>query len=191
MALLLKIAVAVVVLLYPIAIYFGLQQFEPKYLALSLAALVVLRASITKSPIIKAVKGLWAIILVAGLSVAAFSFFSNSDLGLKLYPVIISAGFLVVFAYSLSQPPTIIERLARLQEPDLPPAGVAYTRKVTQVWCVFFVFNILVALYTVIFSSTEVWTLYNGLISYLLMGTLFLGEMLYRKCVVQKRVADD
>ena len=191
MALLLKIAVAVVVLLYPIAIYFGLQQFEPKYLALSLAALVVLRASITKSPIIKAVKGLWAIILVAGLSVAAFSFFSNSDLGLKLYPVIISLGFLVVFAYSLSQPPTIIERLARLQEPDLPPAGVAYTRKVTQVWCVFFVFNILVALYTVIFSSTEVWTLYNGLISYLLMGTLFLGEMLYRKCVVQKRVADD
>lgn len=191
MALLLKIAVAVVVLLYPIAIYFGLQQFEPKYLALSLAALVVLRASITKSPIIKAVKGLWAIILVAGLSVAAFSFFSNSDLGLKLYPVIISAGFLVVFAYSLSQPPTIIERLARLQEPDLPPEGVTYTRKVTQVWCVFFVFNILVALYTVIFSSTEVWTLYNGLISYLLMGTLFLGEMLYRKCVVQKRVADD
>ena len=191
MALLLKIAVAVVVLLYPIAIYFGLQQFEPKYLALSLAALVVLRASITKSPIIKAVKGLWAIILVAGLSVAAFSFFSNSDLGLKLYPVIISLGFLVVFAYSLSQPPTIIERLARLQEPDLPPAGVAYTRKVTHVWCVFFVFNILVALYTVIFSSTEVWTLYNGLISYLLMGTLFLGEMLYRKCVVQKRVADD
>ena len=191
MALLLKIAVAVVVLLYPIAIYFGLQQFEPKYLALSLAALVVLRASITKSPIIKAVKGLWAIILVAGLSVAAFSFFSNSDLGLKLYPVLISLGFLVVFAYSLSQPPTIIERLARLQEPNLPPAGVAYTRKVTQVWCVFFVFNILVALYTVIFSSTEVWTLYNGLISYLLMGTLFLGEMLYRKCVVQKRVADD
>jgi uncharacterized membrane protein len=191
MALLLKIAVAVVVLLYPIAIYFGLQQFEPKYLALSLAALVVLRASITKSPIIKAVKGLWVIILVAGLSVAAFSFFSNSDLGLKLYPVIISAGFLVVFAYSLSQPPTIIERLARLQEPDLPSAGVAYTRKVTQVWCVFFVFNILVALYTVIFSSTEVWTLYNGLISYLLMGTLFLGELVYRKFVVQKRVADD
>lgn len=191
MALLLKIAIAVVVLLYPVAIYFGLQQFEPKYLALSLAALVILRASIANSPIFKAVKGLWAIILVAGLSVAAFSFFSNSELGLKLYPVIISLGFLIVFAYSLSQPPTIIERLARLQEPDLPPEGVIYTRKVTQVWCVFFVFNILVALYTVIFSSTEVWTLYNGLISYLLIGALFLGELIYRKCVVQRRVAHD
>lgn len=191
MSVLLKIAVAVVVLLYPIAIYFGLQQFQPKYLALSLAALVILRASITRSPIFKAVKGLWAIVLVAGLGIAAFSFFDNSDLGLKLYPVIITSAFLTVFAYSLRHPPTVIERLARVQEPDLPPEGVAYTRKVTQVWCAFFVFNILVSLYTVIFSSTEIWTLYNGLISYLLMGTLFISELLYRKCVVQRRAADD
>ncbi|GAA0208681.1 hypothetical protein GCM10009123_15180 [Kangiella japonica] len=191
MSVLLKIAVAVVVLLYPIAIYFGLQQFQPKYLALSLAALVILRASITKSPIIKAVKGLWLIVLVVGLSLAALSFFTNSDLGLKLYPVIISAGFLAVFTYSLSQPPSIIERLARLQEPDLPPEGVAYTRKVTKVWCGFFVLNILISLYTVIFSSTEIWTLYNGLVSYLLMGTLFISELIYRKCVVQRRAVDD
>ncbi|RDX36980.1 hypothetical protein DZA50_02910 [Kangiella sp. HD9-110m-PIT-SAG07] len=186
MALLLKIAIAMVVLIYPVAIYFGLQHFQPKYLAITLAALVILRAIFTNSELLKAVKGLWIIIFVAGLSVAGFSFFSNSDLGLKLYPVIISVSFLIIFAFSLINPPSVIERLARLQEPDLPEEGVAYTRKVTQVWCGFFVFNILVSLYTVIFTSTKIWTLYNGLISYLLMGSLFISELVYRKWILKK-----
>ena len=186
MALLLKIAIAVVVLIYPIAIYFGLQHLPPKYLAISLATLVILRALFTNSQLLKAVKGLWLVILIAGLTLAGFSYFSNTDLGLKLYPVIISFSFLTIFSYSLFKPPSVIERLARLQEPELPPEGVRYTRKVTQVWCLFFVFNMAIALYTVFFATTEVWALYNGLISYLLMGTLFIVELAYRKWVQQK-----
>jgi len=186
MALLLKVAIALVVLVYPIAIYFGLQYLQPKYLAISLAALVILRALFTNNQLLKAVKGLWVVILVVGLTLAGFSYFKNTDLGLKLYPVIISASFLALFSYSLFKPPSVIERLARLQDPDLPPDGVRYTRTVTQVWCVFFVFNMTIALYTVFFSTTEIWALYNGFISYLLMGVLFISELAYRKWVLQK-----
>lgn len=187
MSVFLKIAIAMVVLLYPVAIYFGLQHLEPKHLAVALAGLVLIRALLTNSQLLKAVKGLWLVILIAGLGIASLSYVSNTELGLKLYPVVITASFLVVFSYSLIKPPSVIERLARLQEPDLPQEGVVYTRKVTVVWCFFFIFNIVVSLYTVFYSSTEMWTLYNGLISYLLMGALFLSELLYRKWIMTKQ----
>ena len=75
--------------------------------------------------------------------------------------------------------PSLIERLARLQHPDLPPEGVIYTRRVTQVWCGFFIVNGIIALATAPCSSFEVWSLYNSLIGYILMGILG-GEYVVR-----------
>ncbi|MFH3675948.1 hypothetical protein WAH59_22555, partial [Acinetobacter baumannii] len=43
---------------------------------------------------------------------------------LKLYPVGMSLGALGIFAFTLLKPPSMIERFARLVEPDLPPSGV-------------------------------------------------------------------
>ena len=36
------------------------------------------------------------------------------------------------------------------------------------------------ALFNVLYGSLELWTLYNGLISYILIGILFLGEFIVR-----------
>ena len=55
----------------------------------------------------------------------------------------------------------------------------------TKVWCLFFVFNGVVSIYTV-FASLEVWILYNGLISYLLIGGLVASEVAYRHLIVKK-----
>ncbi|MGJ4749149.1 hypothetical protein ACQV5M_22485, partial [Leptospira sp. SA-E8] len=103
---------------------------------------------------------------------------------LKLYPVLVNAVLLAVFAWSLRHPPAVIERLARLAEPALPPSGVAYTRGLTRVWCGFFIVNGLLALVTALWprqaGGDEIWALYNGLIAYLLMGLLFAGEWLLR-----------
>ena len=65
-------------------------------------------------------------------------------------------------------------------EPDLPEAGVRYTRTVTWVWCGFFAVNAGIALWTALATSLETWALYNGLISYGLMGLLLGGELLVR-----------
>ena len=54
-----------------------------------------------------------------------------------------------------------------MQEPDLDARGQAYTRRVTQVWCGFFVLNGSLALATALWASEEIWALYNGLIAYL------------------------
>ena len=60
---------------------------------------------------------------------------------------------------------------------------MAYTRKVTQVWCGFFVLNGGLALGTALWASDATWALYNGLIAYGLMGVLFAGEWVVRRRV--------
>lgn len=115
-------------------------------------------------------------LLVVGIGYCMVVAWRNELVSLRLYPVIVNAVMLLIFAWSLYAPPTIVERLARLQHPDLPAAGVLYTRQVTKVWCVFFIINGVLALITALWCSLTVWSWYNGLIAYLLMGMLMAGE---------------
>ncbi|MCL2872548.1 MAG: hypothetical protein FWF41_06190 [Betaproteobacteria bacterium] len=102
----------------------------------------------------------------------------------RYYPVLVNAIFLLAFAISLFQSQTIVERLARRLDPDLPPQGVDYTRKVTLAWCVFFIINGGIALWTTT-QPMAVWALYNGLIAYAAMGVMFVGEWLIRRRVLR------
>jgi uncharacterized membrane protein len=97
--------------------------------------------------------------------------------------VLVNAALLVAFAASLASPQSAIERIARLRDPELPPAAVAYTRRVTIVWSVFFALNGAAALYTALFTTLETWALYNGLIAYVLIGTVFAVELAIRTAV--------
>ncbi len=168
--------IVVLTLAYPAVVYFGLGRFEPRWLALLLAGVAIVRALATREKV-------WLISAAGALLLACVSAFGNQTFPLKLYPVLVNAVMLAVFATSLRHPPSIIERLARLREPDLPPAGIAYTRRVTQVWCGFFIFNGSVALLTAVWATDAIWALYNGLLSYLLMGCLFAAEWLVRQHV--------
>lgn len=105
------------------------------------------------------------------------------DLAAKAYPVAVNLGLLASFGWSLWQGPPVVERLARLREPELPPHAVRYTRRVTQVWCVFFIVNAGLSLATALWCSQAVWALYNGAIAYGLMGTLFAVEWWVRRRV--------
>ena len=116
-----------------------------------------------------------------GLLLAGLSLLCRASHWLLYYPVLVSLLLLLLFARSLWQPQTLIERLARLQDPQLPPEAIRYTRRVTQVWCGFFVVNGTLALGTILLGDMALWSLYNGLLSYLLMGTLMGGEWLLRR----------
>ncbi len=167
---------ALVTLAYPLAVYWGLGHWEPKYLAGLLVLVALLRAFGSPDP-------LWRVAALGAAALALASVLGNALLPLKLYPVLVNSVLLVVFVYSLRHPPTVIERLARLKEPQLPESGVRYTRRVTQVWVAFFVVNGGIALATALFASDATWALYNGLIAYGLMGLLFAGEWLVRQRV--------
>lgn len=169
-------------LAYPLAVYAGITHWGVGPLALVLGILFVLRLfsgrAVGKSPLrtVATTTG------VIGLSLASLSYLFKQHDWFLYYPVAVNATMLVIFAASLWQPMSIIEQLARLQEPDLPPSGVRYTRKVTQVWCLFFILNGTLAWITCT-MSIEYWTLYNGLLSYLAAGVLFAVEYLIRKKV--------
>jgi uncharacterized membrane protein len=169
-----NVLAAALTLAYPLAIWFGHDLVEPRLLA----GLLLLAAA-TRLPALRlSGTARWsaggALVLVA-LAVA-----SNAMLPLKLYPVLVNGALLAAFGASLASGMPLVERLARLREPGLPPAGVAYTRRVTQAWCVFFFVNGAIALGTALFASSAVWSLYNGVIAYMLMGLMFGGEYLLR-----------
>ncbi|MBH9577439.1 COG4648 family protein [Inhella proteolytica] len=168
---------------YPLLVYLGLAHAEPRALALLLLGLALARFLASRS---QQALGL----ALAGLLLAALTAWSNQLLPLKLYPVAVSAALLVLFGLSLWKGPTVVERLARLQEPNLDAHGVAYTRRVTQVWCGFFVLNGSLALATALWGSDATWALYNGLISYGLMGLLMGGEWLVRRRVRAHKTAE-
>ncbi len=165
----------VLTLAYPPAIYFGSHYVPAPVLAILLLPLLLLRGSGGIAI------GRWLIPGVVLLVVIAIV--SNAVLPLKFYPFLMNVVFLAVFASSLRYPPTIIERIARIREPDLPPAGVIYTRRVTQVWCGFFIVNGSLALWTTLWATDRVWFWYNGVIVYALMGALFAIEWLVRQRV--------
>jgi uncharacterized membrane protein len=168
-------------LIYPLAIFFGLSFMEPRYVALLLAGGLLLRRHKDAARLLSGASSADLAVLLALLLLAGLTAWSNSELLLRLYPAAMNAGMLLLFGLSLLRPPSMVERFARLGEPDLPPAGVRYTRQVTAVWCVFFVFNGAVAFASALYASREFWALYNGFITYLLMGVLFAGEWLCRR----------
>lgn len=106
-------------------------------------------------------------------------FLWNGPMATLMYPVIVSISMAGLLGWSLIYPPSLIERFARLMEPDLDARGVAYTRKVTVVWLCFTLFNAGLALTTVMLNDLHLWMYYNGFISYLLIGLLMGGSTFF------------
>ena len=169
-----NVLTALLTVVYPLAIWLGHDRIEPRWLAGLLLLTVATRLPTLRMSGPARWSAAGAVMLV-GVAVVA-----NVVLPLKLYPVLVNGAMLAGFGASLIKGPSMVERLARLREPDLPPAGIRYTRRVTQAWCVFFVINGAIALGTALFASHTVWSLYNGVIAYVLMGAMFAGEYLMR-----------
>ncbi len=174
------VALAVVTLLYPFIALFAVKAVGPIPVVAALCLLMVLRVALGWG------KGVPLALALAPLAVAllmGLMMIWDAHKAVRFYPVFMNGAMLAAFAASLFKGPSMIERLARIAEPDLPQAGVRYIRKVTMVWCGFLFLNSLVALWTALYASLEIWTLYNGFVSYVLMGALFGGEFLVRRFV--------
>ncbi len=163
--------VMLVMVLYPLGVYWSLDYLTPRTIGFILLALILLRSLLSKSTLRHTQGLLWGGVVFCGFIIGL-----DSALTLRFYPALINGLLFTFFFSSLYFPPPVIERLARLQHPDLPEAGVIYTRKVTRVWCIFFLLNATVSLVISFYGSMELWSLYNGLIAYVLMGLLMAIE---------------
>jgi len=186
----LSAAIAGVLVLYPVLVYFGIGRFGPSAVAVLLIAVCLLRLLVLRIRGERTFATRQVALITAGAVVlAAASLVLGKPDAMLYYPVFMNATFCFLFSWSLVSPPSAIERIARLREPDLSPAGVRYTRRVTIAWVVFFIANGSIALYTVLFAPLATWALYNGFIAYLLIGAMFGVEFLIRSIVLRDRDA--
>lgn len=169
-------------LAYPVGVHL-LFRFEHERLAaaaLFAFALVLLgRALVAARRAAQAstLRDLGVALVLAGLAVAAW--FERSR-ALLLYPLVVSLGLFLAFALSLFRERTLIESLARLQDPNLGDAEVQHCRQATRVWSVFFLCNACAAGALSFFAPLWVWTLYTGFVSYVFAASIGVAELVIR-----------
>lgn len=176
---------------YPLVVFLGLRAFSLQQIALVLLAIFVVRLSLSAyetkqsqsnsnqqdKDVVRISQQLG---MVGGLCIVGWVLLADDEFVLKLYPALINLLMFCAFAWTLVNPPPAIERIARRFEPNLSETGIHHTRQFTLIWCVFFVANGAIAFYTAAFASLDVWTIYNGLVSYLLIATMFAIEFVIR-----------
>ena len=171
-----------IVIAYPVAVYYLLDRVGPVALGLLLILLLLPRGVL--------IAGRRAPWLVVGGTLCAvfagFLAFADSELVLKLYPTFVNLGLLAAFGYTLIHPPSMIERLVRRFGMRITQRGIGYTRGVTMLWCMFFALNAGVSAYITFTSTIEAWTFYNGFLAYILVAALFVIELGFRQ--IYKRI---
>lgn len=180
---LIKPLIVILVLFYPVVVFFALQWFSVRYVAVLIALLLCLRL-LTMGEQRSVV---WIVITLCGILLTSLGMISANPIFIKLYPIVINMVLLGVFAYSLYQPPSLLTRFAtKMHGGALPSHAIRHTERFTRIWCVFFMINGFVSLLTVLSGSLLLWTWYNGLIAYVLIGALVAVEWLVRIAVKRK-----
>src|SRR5262249_13559422 len=126
----------------------------------------------------------WSIVRVpiAILALVVLSAATTDPRFVLAMPVVINGVLLATFGETLraGQVP-MIERFARMVDPELSEAKQAHCRAWTAYWCAFFIANAAIALGLGLGASTFWWALYTSAIAYALMGAMFVVEYVSRK----------
>lgn len=118
--------------------------------------------------------------LFVGLFFVLASFLSELKYA---YPVIINLGLFLVFYLSLKTTPAITK--VALLKHDLSQEQMDYTRKLTQIWALFFISNAIISYLLSLLDDKSYWAFYCGILSYVLVGFLIGIEILYRKAILK------
>jgi uncharacterized membrane protein len=167
---------------YPFVVYATLGSVPAGALVLlalsvSVARLAFFRDRAMARPMVFALLGVAVVTAVVALL--------DAMTAAKLYPVLMSLAFAGAFGLSLIFPPSLIEAMALRGQPEPAPAIRRYMRRLSLIWCLFLLASGAVSAITSL-GELWLWTLYNGLISYLLMGVLLGGEWLVRRRILAR-----
>lgn len=118
-----------------------------------------------------------ALLLAAALLAGAY--FAESYF-IWLLPSFVYLWLTALFGHTLWSPPSLLERLVRLQFPEFQPGIAEYLRQLTWIWTLFFAINVPLCALLPMLAGQTAWAVYTGVIVYLLMGVLGVGEWFYR-----------
>lgn len=188
-----KVLFTAISVLYPLIVYCGLEFWglSPRRLSLLLLSLAFFHFLNFTRNSSKLDRLRMAVLIALVLVCAVIAFFADNILFVKFYPVLVNLSLLAFFGFTLWRTPSFAFRMAMLGNKNLKNSPSLksverYCNKVTLAWCVFFVVNASISTTTVFIGSDKVWSLYNGLISYILVGIFFTVEFGIRKMVQSK-----
>lgn len=168
-------SVFILVALYPVIVYFGLRWLPVSFFAVMLLLVLLVRSSLLGPAEKRMLQPLLALHIAYSILTAVL----GSQRLLLWYPALVNFSLCAVFAISLRQEQSILLRLVRARNMPVSVHGPLYLHRLTALWAVFFLLSGATAIMTAMISL-EAWALYNGLIAYLLMATLMVGEWLFR-----------
>jgi len=174
-----SVIVLILIILYPVIAYVSIDS-----LGIRTASLIIL-ALLLGSTLVKVLttRSLWGPLFLQVGAVAVIlgiGCFIEDPFYMKLVPTLIALSAALNFFLSLRKTP-VIESLARMQKPDLPPEEVKYTRRVTHLWGWIMIADTAICLFAALQGSLRVWLLLCFPVSYILIGLVFCSEYIYRK----------
>lgn len=174
--------IGLVLAAYPLGVYWLLDRVDPLWLIALLGLLSAVRLASVRT------LTRTQVMLAAG-AIALFCLIAMLDTQLrvlKLYPVAISGIAAAYCLYTLNHPPSAIERFSRALNMPIDNHASIYTRRLTIIWTGFFICNAVAAVYTALATPTRTWALYNGFISYVLIGLILALEYPVRLAYIKR-----
>jgi uncharacterized membrane protein len=168
-------------LVYPFAIHLAVSWGRPRLAAV--AVLVTCGVLIVLGWFRRGSRRLVGLRLGTFVVVAVFAWLAvrlDRSVLLLLYPLFVNLGLCLAFAASLLRKRSLIETFARLHRPELAPEEVSHCRAATWVWSAYFLVNAAVVGGLAFFAPLALWTLYTGVVSYVLSALVGLAELVVR-----------
>lgn len=141
---------------------------------------LVLFAALTLWRGLKAAHANFRLGCILGAALLLVGAYFSEAYTVRLIPAFVYLSLAFLFGHTLWHPPSLCERLVRLQYPEFKPGIAEYLRQVTWVWAGFFAANVIICTLLPLLAQPWVWTLYTGVVVYGLMAFLAIGEYFYR-----------
>lgn len=170
-----SIVVTCLFMAYPYLIYKGIESGMVWVAPAIFSGIFLMQSFATRNIKIKVFKALVSIGLLLGA-------YYLQTITAKVLPVLIQLMLMYFFGRTLlkGKGPSFIESFVRLEFPEFPPGISEYCRQLTIMWTSFFAMNAVICVLLAIWGADLWWTLYNGVIIYLMIGLLTIGEYIYR-----------
>ena len=161
---------------YPFIILFGLKFLPPSFFGVLLLVILAMRYGI----LLPSERPVLLPMLLIFVAYALTATLSANETMLLYYPAVVNFTLCGVFLNSVRIGDPLLLRILRARNWPLSEHAPKYLYRLTGVWAGFFVLNGLVSIWTST-QSLEVWTLYNGFLSYCLVALLVGVEYLFRR----------
>jgi len=132
----------------------------------------------------------WFIVLSSLYSILIFWLASrHAETLLFAQPIIINSLIFLIFISTLfGNSVPLISRFAKIIKPDAADEIMNYCRWVTWAWAIFFLAMAISSWFLSVYASIEMWSWFTNVLTYILVGLMFVAEYIIRKILMKAHI---